>query len=293
MTLENKLNWIKTLSIFSAIIAIIILLMPALLGEQKFALGNAAEVASAVATTAVLLVGILAITIVVAVESAEFKATEQVKVDLLSLAATISSIMRKVGASKGLNSEVASLEFESNELQKFSAGVTALALQSWSAKDRKSKDGKNINLLFFFVCLVQGIMILRTSEKSKLDTTNCAQFFAPMYIVLAQLTEAHVLEIAKEISNINNAVSASLDVASKDPFIRLVLSTYEKHENKDKDDIKHLRALKARGVDDPDLDLFIAVDDENLADVKSAIELGANRNIQMKTLIDRYKDVVV
>lgn len=289
MNVENKLNWIRTLSIFSAVVAGIILLLPAFTGTQKFEWGNASEVASAVATTAVLLVGILAVTIVVAVESAEFKATEQVKVDLLTLAASITSIMRKVGASEALHTELPHVELESSELQKFSAGITALALQSWSEKKPVSKEGKPINLLNFFICLGHAIVILRSPQEGGLNTYKCASYLAPMHLILAELTEAHIVEIAKELANIDTAVSKSLAAAARDPFIGRVLQVHQQRETGRQENEQRIRDLKAQGIDDPDLDLWMAVLDNKVPALEDAIKRGANAQTTMETLLHRHQ----
>lgn len=292
MTVAEKLEWIKRLSIFSAIAGLAILMAPLFLGTDKIAFGNASELASAVATTAVLLVGILAVTVVVSVESAEFKATEQVKTDLLSLAATLSSIMRKVCAAEKIDKTRPDLEVESNEFSRFSAGITALALQSWASKSPKGKDGKELNFLQFFVCLGKGTLVLRSPEQHNLNTRVCADLFAPMYLLLSDLSEKNVLEISKQIADIDSAISSSLK-GIKDPFIQHVLDLFDQSNTRHDDSADRLRALHAHGVMDPDLDLWIAVLDGNADALRVAVESGGNTEITMDTLLQRHANVTV
>lgn len=51
-----------------------------------------------------------------------------------------------------------------------------------------------------------------------------------------------------------------------------------------------LRYLKEQGVKDPDIDLFIAVFDNNLDAVKLACDNGANVNVRDVELLEKYED---
>ncbi len=280
------LRWVVTfvwvLAMLSCAAAVFILLRP--LGAHGGEFASRASFSIAVSTVFALILGIIALILTARVSSSDYKAEQETKTHTAELLASLRSIIAKgaLGGPLGISDSL-DLDNERKRINKFLSSTTAFAFWSWEAEASK-RAGKKLELWrLFFIYLLEilgskdpGVVINRAVEVEKLITS---------------LRQRDILRIAAKNSNLARAIPDFERSREHSVTIASVGAVYG--SKKDPDLLKRkLLFLKDRGVNDPDVDLFLGVIEDRTSDVKSALDRGANPKVKDTELLLRHSDIL-
>jgi len=105
---------------------------------------------------------------------------------------------------------------------------------------------------------------------------------------LKQLANA-VQDIAKSVASFDYVVENNVLLKAMRSIYGVDPNTTPKADDGNASFIAALSFLKSKGVDDPDIDLFLAVDSNDGAGLKAAIDRGGNVNVTTGELLARYE----
>lgn len=111
--------------------------------------------------------------------------------------------------------------------------------------------------------------------------------------LLTQLKSEDIRELSSDVSNLSQAVE---EFASNRTETVLARAAYEvfggtvSQEDKSDPSMEQLKALKRQGVEDPDIDLFLAVNENDTEGARKALDAGAHVNVTIGEILNRYRD---
>lgn len=107
---------------------------------------------------------------------------------------------------------------------------------------------------------------------------------------LSNLNRRQIKKIRREIKNLPNVLSSLADSREKDILIKALEATFPTVKASADLGIERLRQIKSSGIEDPDIDMFLAIDANDHSALKNALDSGADPNIPLENVLDRYKD---
>jgi hypothetical protein len=248
-----------------------------------------ASVGSSISTAIAIILGAIALLITAQVESSDYKSQQEVKTDLAKLLATLSSAQVRAGIKlePGARAKT-NLAVEKAALLAFMQSTTGFAFYGFAAhKSQKSAKAPQEWRLFH----------LYMSEM--IDTDDVGLFLNRAIRVqnlLTSFTKADLKQLSKAVQDIAHSVAHFDDVVENNVLLKAMREIYgtdPKNAPAPEDDNKRfiaaLNYLKSQGVDDPDIDLFLAVDANDTAGLKAAIDRGGNVNVTTGELLARYE----
>ena len=239
------------------------------------------------------------------VATSDFQASERVKQDLATLVAVLDSIMMKGVVYSQQNRETrdddqrpefVDLEEEFEEIHEVLHGPTAIALRTFVAKrseaaEREGADSEDWRLFFLYL----GELV------SKPDPWSAALHAARIELLLSELSEEDINDVARFLSNIPGRIETLWREREHDVVLRVVMEmvaedvgdTNDTSEDSRMEDamafFRYLRDVEQ--IEDPDVDLFLAVDDTDSAAVSGALDRGGNPNLTIGELVSRYQEL--
>jgi hypothetical protein len=253
--------------------SLIILFSP--LGSAAQELSARGTLSGAVSGVFAIILGIIAIIVATRVHSSDYKAEQDVKAQTAQLLACMRSIIVKALAlsQKPVNAtHPITFTKEKEIINGFLSSTTAFAYWSWEGyRSEVAKYGEPEEWRRFFDYLVD---ILDSD-----DALASRNMLAPAFAVenlLTGLRKADVKQISGYVSNLSGAFGTFR--RSREELVRVKLFL-----------------LKNEGVNDPTIDLFLAVLDpagespESIKRVKAALDAGADVSMTDAALLAKYE----
>jgi hypothetical protein len=277
---------ISALAVLAGIATLAILVLPT--GLQGSVLADRAQVGAAISSAFALILSILAIIITARVSSSDFRAEEDVKAQTAQLLACLRCIIVKGARLSKLPPNTPAnidFKFERTLLSGFLTSTTAFAYWSWVAHKSQVAKDRSEKWRTFFLDLV-GILDVEDADhqlmrKRAIDLER----------LLDELRTRDIAQIAGYVSDLARSVHDFAVVREKDPFTKVAFTVPEESDTrKDEAFRRKLLYLKQRGIQDPNIDLFLSVLDSDVNLVKAALDAGADPSVTDSEVVARYSD---
>lgn len=243
-----------------------------------FSTQNQTDNAVAVLTAVALILGVLALVIALIVESADYKAQQNLKTDIANLLISLNWMLLDAGLTAGQGSKPADLDIERSRVREFLNSTSGFALYGLvHDKSREAGDrGSPWRILF-----AQLWEIATTSDASaRLHRALDAQ------ATLKLLTRKDLRAMAQRLQNIESGIALFSKTQAEDVLITATTQVFMKEPEIPLGDF--LRRLNSAGVVDHDVDLFLGVLNDDADAVKSALDAGADPHVTEGALRSRY-----
>jgi hypothetical protein len=284
--MNKTIGLVLILAILSGLLALVVLILP--LGNAGSELSNRATVSSAVSTTFALISGVIAILVTARVSSTDYQAEQNVKADTAKLLASLRSIMLKGALFSQKAAKTNAAPDFTNELKsinEFLSSTTAFAFWSWEGYKSALAEERPESWRLFFMYLAELL-------DSKDNFRNMISRAVEIETLLTSLTKKDIRRISQYTSDLAKAVGKFQESRTNSLLINAVASVYEKRGDANAT-LQMFLHLKKKGVEDPNIDMFIAVmspeDPENTKKLQAALEAGADPSVTDSELIQKYQ----
>jgi len=285
MTLPTR--WVISLALglamLSFVAAVFILLQP--LGSAGEEYAQRGSLSSAVSTGFALVLSIIAVILTARVSSSDFRAEQETKTHTAELLASLRSIIAK-GALGGPLGIAEGLDFshERQRINEFLNSTTAFAFWSWEAEAGRRAGERPEEWRAFFLYLLE---ILGSPEPALVVNRAVA-----VERLLTGLSRRDILRIAGKNSNLASAIPdferSRVESATIGPAATVYAPATDDPQASFRARLVFLK--EERGIDDPDLDMFLAAMDGDEVGLRSALERGANAQLRDAALLARYRE---
>jgi hypothetical protein len=256
-------------------------------------LANRGTAAAALVSGFAVVLTALALVATVRVESSDFRAEERVKEDVACLLASFRSIYLKAAwltqQSNQLDDCHASLfNDERRVIQDFLNSTTALAFNALEGRMSRKAGSRGEEWRLFPLYMIE---LLRAAMPG--EYRLIAQRAVRAEHLVTQLRHEDIAVLSADVANLSQAIEEFAGNRSETTLARAAYDVFggaEESEDNMSSEMDQLRELKRQGVEDPDIELFLAVDRNVPSDVKKALDDGAHVNITIGEVLSRYRD---
>jgi hypothetical protein len=226
------------------------------------------------------------------VESSGFKAEEQFKADLVNLLAALRGLIVK-GILADQDQEPRSTATELDVIRGFQASTSGIALSAW-AVEKGVGDGPvpgRWRTLSMNLGELAGAMQSGKAE----DNVRLRDGATEVELTLDDLASKEVRIISRKVGDLPAFFGSLKETRQKDILLRPWFEIYNeiRLESDPKLRLPQLEALRAAGVDDPDLDLWLAFLNDDVPGLKRALDRGANKGISPGEVLRRHESRTV
>lgn len=271
------------LAVIAAVLTPIILLVPTVV--RATSLGDRGQTSAAVSSAFALILSVIAVIVTARVNSSDYRAEQDVRMRTAQLLATLRSIMVKSAMFSQKprdNSDALDLAGERRVLNDFLSSTTAFAYWSWSGYKSVEAGDNPEEWRVFFMYLAD----ILDSERSQLALMlNRA---AVLEKLLAGLDKKAIRRISSYVSDLSGAIGDFEKNRESNALIKEVFEVYGVSRNL-KITREMLLHLKRKGIADPNIDLWLAVMEEDPARLKSALAAGADQTMTDSALVAKYQ----
>jgi hypothetical protein len=256
-------------------------------------LANRGTAAAALVSGFAVVLTALALVATVRVESSDFRAEESVKEDIARLLASLRSIYLKAAwltqQSDQLDDRHGSLfDNERRVIQDFMNSTTALAFYALEGRMSAKAGPRAEEWRVFSLYMIE---ILRAGVPA--DYRLIANRAVRAEHVITQLQREDIATLSEDVSNLSRAIGEFADNRSETVLSRAAYEVFggttdqeEAHDSS----LAKLRELKRQGIEDPDIELFLAVADDDPEAARRALDSGAHVDVTIGEILERYKD---
>jgi len=222
-----------------------------------------------------------------------FKAEEQFKADLVTLLAALRSIIVK-GALNAAGSTPLSVEKEINTIRDFQASTSGLALAAWAARQGNIGDSEDPTAGRWRVLSLDLGNLSGTTgddvEKGAASNAKLPNWATSVELALENLTEDSVRAISKNIRDLPGTFAALKESREDDLLLKIWFDSYQSKEESESPESRRgrLEYLRESGIDDPDIDAWLALISENNDDFQAALKRGADPAVSLGDVLARY-----
>jgi hypothetical protein len=251
-------------------------------------------IAAFVVSVIALFVGLYAGRITRQVGESGFKAEEQFKADLVILLSSLRSIIVK-GALNAASSTPLSIEKEIDTIRTFQASTSGLALATWAAHQGSIGDSKEpttgrwrtLGLDLGHLSGITGDDV----EQGAASNDKIPNWATSVELCLENLTEDSVREISRNIRDLPRAFAALRESREDDVLLKVWFGIYQGKEKSGRPEVRRRRLehLRESGIDDPDIDAWLALISGNKDDFQAAVARGANTGSDLNDVLARYE----
>lgn len=233
-----------------------------------------ADVSTAVATMFALFAAIAAVTAVVWIESSDYRAEQAVKADTAQVRAALRSIMVKWAVLQRPDRDTClDIAAERKVLNDFLSTTTAFGYWSWAEERGEAAEEGTTNEPWraFFLYIAY---LLDASERP--GDNAPVDLAVQLEDLLADLTRADINKISSYVADLAGVLGRATD--STNPVLRAVL---ELRRPKMGDEAKRqaFEHLKRKGVNDPNVDFWLAVFTDDREAMDAAVKAGADTGV--------------
>jgi hypothetical protein len=242
------------------------------------------QVIGSLLTAVALILGALSFAVLMSVESSDFKALQEFKRDLAKLLVTLNSIVMDEALAAGSGAPRADLSREQDVIRDFLCstsgfGLTSLLRQKSEAAGSNGTEWRLIQVYLWeaatrddrattIASAVKALRLLRTLETSDLE------------------------HVSAYLGDMHRGIIAFRAYQQEDTLINAAMSVFGQSSQQANvnEGIKVLGRLMAAGVQDPDIDLWLAVSANDPEALQAALQTGANPSVTLETLLARHRD---
>jgi hypothetical protein len=245
-----------------------------------------------------LFVGLYASRVARHVEESGFKAEEQFKADMVALLSALRSIIVK-GSLSAADSTPLSVEKEIDTIRTFQASTSGLALAAWAARQCSSGPSKDATAgrwrtLSLNLGNLAGAMADDPKQGGAAFNVMLRSWATEVELTLEDLTENSVRIISKNIGDLPGTFAALKESRENDILLKAWFDVYRREKDSHSPEIqrRRLKHLQESGIDDPDLDMWLALlsdSAESVDDLKAALDRGANSAVSLSEVLARYE----
>ncbi len=276
------------LAIAAVVVAIGVFVVPYAFDEQT---SWSATVGSTLTNAIALMLGAIALLVPARVESSDYKAEQQTKTDIARLMATLAMILTKGALVRTGQIKNPDFSREVAAIDAFAHSTTGFAMFVLAGEKSRMARNKSEEWRVFFMYIAE--LVARADEPSLV--INRAVRLQEMML---KLTREDLRRIGKSVSNLVSGISdfdAALDENVVVKAMRSVVN--DEHGGADDEERNALvrrkfEFLKAQGVDDPEVDMFLAVWAGDTAELQNAIDRGANVNATDTAVLRRHEVIL-
>ena len=217
------------------------------------------------------------------VSSSDYASSERVKSETAKLLASLRSIVTKC-IDALIHKEDVNLTWEQQSINEFVNSPTAFAYYAWAGL-KSQRAGKGVSekwrLLFTHVSKL---------SHSK-DPRQCVQLAVELEAMFDSLGEGDLEIIVGFNSDLIHGIANAKEGRAGDPMLVGVHKILREDEDDEDDELvmQKLAFLKDLAVDDADVDLTLAVYRQDLDGVAAALDRGANVNVSIPGMLDRFE----
>jgi hypothetical protein len=219
------------------------------------------------------------------INSSDYQSTQNVKKNTTELLSTLRSIINK-GTLHGFGYSNINMNREKEEIENFLNSSTGFAYHIWVTEKSKQvakegKDSERWRLLFFH------LIRLTASENPKQSSVVAAN----VQYLFEELREDDFETISDYLKDIPKAIIKLRENIEYDIIPSFIEEIYVEKQNKKGEFFEEkLRFLKDQGINDPDLDLWIAIIEGDKGACGNALDRGANVHSGDKELLNKYEE---
>jgi hypothetical protein len=188
---------------------------------------------------------------------------------------------------EGVDGKSIDISKEKSAINDFLNSETAFAYCSWVdekdsiavAQGRKKEEWR-----IFFLYLAE----MANSN----DAISAAQIAAKVELLFDNFTENDASRIAEFNSDLNKAIAENSKNREGNIIVKVLVDGAIEYEKANSPEIvlNKLKYLKSIGIDDPNINLSIAIEEMNNAEAKAALEAGADKSMSDSALLRKYAD---
>ncbi len=239
---------------------------------EQLSIGDWANISMAISSVFVLVIGIIGITLLATVETSDYKLAEKVKDDIAKLLSTLAMINFKS------NGQIqANIDDELEIIDDFLLTPTFLAVDILLGKNYKKDDDSSVSPLLFKVKL--------TTIKS-----HPKKYSALLIGDLENIIDdTFIGDIIEQVSDASSLVSNYLLYSET---VRTIIENNKDEERQQaeetKKQVKILQGILNSGIQDPNIDMFLAAMTDDGEGVKKALENGGDISATMGDIKQKY-----
>jgi hypothetical protein len=246
-----------------------------------------------------LVAAIVAISAAVWTQTSDYRAQEDVKKDLAMLRATLRAIMIK-GASLRAEDPNQALTFEDDRkaLETFWRSTTAFGFWAWlEMRGSAAPEGENEPWRVFSLEFAH-LLAACGAPASAREVPKLLRSAVALEKALATLTTDNIYFISNRMANLAGALGTAVE--SKDVLLSSVLAVFgterrggagDNVSTTDRDQTQaKFKHLKRKGIDDANVDLFLAVFANSPEDLKAALDAGADVSATDTQVLAKYRE---
>lgn len=228
---------------------------------------------SSLALLVSMVCSVWAISVALRTTSAGHRAVQAVKMDTLKLLATIRCIIEK--SMVRVATPNVNISHEKKVIQDFMTSSTGFAFYSWismkstQANLRGERSEPWRSLFFQLACLL-----------SCDDVRKAARTAVKVESIFEGMTEKDFKKLSSLNRHISVAVAALAETREGNPIIKAIYNSEIKRMKEEgarnEDLYKKLKYLRSIGVNDPNVDAFIAAIEDDVAMLEKAVKSGAD-----------------
>jgi hypothetical protein len=225
-----------------------------------------------------------------------FKASQALLTDLATLLAALRSIAVKGAMVMGEQRKTPiPIDAELAVVRAFLTNTSGLALSLYAGKVGSTGASDNPVAGAWRVSRMQFTNLAAATITTPSDNQAAGALALELECTLSTLNRKAIKRIRREIKNMPNVLSSLTKSRSND----ILLSSMESVVSDRKAEAglgpsaQLLRQLKSSGIEDADIDMWLAMEDDDLDALKDAVERGADPNKPLGEVLNRYKDVNV
>lgn len=225
--------------------------------------------------------------------SSGFKAAEDLKSDLVALLAALRSITYKgtVASQDNLSRDIGSELARVRDFQTSPSGyaLSALAAERGSGTGADAGSWRVLGLSF---AELTGLAPDTQSRDGGMALA-ARQWASEIETTLGNLTAADVDLMAGKITNLAAIIGSLKETRHLDMVLGIWFRLFDERRSAANPTLAldRLRQIKAAGVKDPDLDMWLALLDDDKDGMQKALDAGAAIDLQLGQLLERYKNV--
>lgn len=228
------------------------------------------------------------------VNGSGFKASQALLTDLATLLAALRSIAVKGAMAMGEQRKTPiPIDVELATVRAFMTNTSGLALSLYAGRVGAAGAPDDPVAASWRVLRMQLTNLATTTVTKPSDNQTAGMLALELERTLSALDKKAIKQIRREIKNMPNVLSSLTNSRQNDVLLLALESVVS-----DQKAIaglgaagKRLRQLKASGVEDADIDLWLAMEDEDLEAAKNALERGADPSKSLGEVVDRYENM--
>lgn len=246
-----------------------------------------ASIGSSLTTAIALMLGAIALLITAKVESSDYKAEQQIKSDIAEILSVLSMILHKGALARTIKIKTVDFSEQIKRIEIFANSTTGFAIYNLVASKSKLSPGKNEEWRLFFFYIAEIV-----SEPTQIGLViNRA---VRIQGLLLKLRHNDLRVISNSVNNLVDGIR-NFEAALQENVLVKAMRDAANEEQGGEDNalrsdklMRKLLFLKSQGIDDPNIDLFIAAQEGDTAKLQAAMDRGADINMGDLALLRKY-----